>query len=45
MVAEALDRYAEIHAMEPSRRRIPNPLSVNVALGDRIDRLNHGTSA
>jgi len=44
-VAEALDRYAEIHAMEPSRRRIPNPLSVNVALGDRIDRLDHGTSA
>ena len=44
-VAEALDRYAEIHAMEPSRRRIPNLLSVNVALGDRIDRLDNGSSA
>jgi STE24 endopeptidase len=39
-VAEALARYAESHAMEPSRRRLPNPLSVNVALGDRIDRLD-----
>lgn len=44
-VAEALERYAEMHAMEPSRRRIPNPLSVNVALGDRIDRLDRGTGA
>jgi STE24 endopeptidase len=38
-VADALDRYAEVHALEPTRRRVPNPLSVNVALGDRIDRL------
>lgn len=42
-VTEALDRYAEIHAMTPTRRRFPNPLSVNVALGDRIDRLDRGT--
>lgn len=38
-VAAALDRYAEVHAMDPTRRRLPNPLSANVALGDRIDRL------
>ena len=38
-VADALDRYATVHEMEPTRRRIPNPLSVSVALGDRIDRL------
>jgi len=38
-VADAFERYAEVHALEPSRRRVPNPLSVNVALGDRIDRL------
>lgn len=43
-VADALARYAEVHAMEPSRRRIPNPLSVNVALGDRIDRLRRRAS-
>jgi STE24 endopeptidase len=39
-VAGALDRYAEVHAMEPTRRRLPNPPSANVALGDRIDRLD-----
>ena len=39
MVADAFERYADVHALEPSRRRVPNPLSVNVALGDRIDRL------
>lgn len=39
VVAGALARYAEVHAMDPTRRRLPNPLSVNVALGDRIDRL------
>ena len=44
-VAEALDRYAEVHAMTPTRRRFPNPLSVNVALGDRIDRLDRGTGS
>ncbi|SHH08376.1 STE24 endopeptidase [Halobaculum gomorrense] len=38
-VADAFERYAEAHAMEPSRRRVPNPLSATVALGDRIDRL------
>ncbi len=38
-VADALERYAESHGMEPTRRRVPNPLSTNVALGDRIDRL------
>ena len=37
-LAAALERYAEVHAMEPTRRRLPNPLSVNVALGDRLDR-------
>ncbi|WP_251329101.1 peptidase [Haloplanus pelagicus] len=38
-VADALERYAAVHALAPTRRRVPNPLSVNVALGDRIDRL------
>ncbi|MFC7070039.1 peptidase [Halobaculum lipolyticum] len=38
-VADALERYAAFHALEPSRRRVPNPVSANVALGDRIDRL------
>ena len=38
-VADAFERYAEVHALEPSRRRVPNPLSVTVPLGDRIDRL------
>lgn len=36
-VADALGRYAAVHNMEPSRRRVPNPLSVNAAIGDRID--------
>jgi len=39
-VADALDRYADVHAMEATSRRVPNPLSVNVALGDRIDALD-----
>jgi len=38
-VTDALYDYAETHALEPTRRRIPNPLSVTVALGDRIERL------
>jgi STE24 endopeptidase len=38
-LADALERYADVHSMEPTRRRLPNPLSVNVALGDRIDRV------
>ena len=38
-LATALERYAAAHGTEPSRRRVPNPLSTTVALGDRIDRL------
>ncbi|ESP87900.1 hypothetical protein [Candidatus Halobonum tyrrellensis] len=38
-VVAAFERYAEFHAMEPSRRRVPNPLSATVPLGDRIDRV------
>ena len=37
-VADALTEYADVHALEPTRRRILNPLSITVALGDRIDR-------
>ena len=46
-LATALEQYAAVHGMEPSRRRVPNPLSANVALGDRIDRLRErgGTEA
>ena len=43
-VADALDRYADVHGLEPTRRRVPNPLSTNVALGDRLDRLRARTS-
>jgi STE24 endopeptidase len=43
-VADAFERYAAVHSMEPTRRRVPNPLSVNVALGDRIDRLRRSRS-
>ncbi|WP_135305357.1 peptidase [Haloarcula amylovorans] len=38
-LAVAFERYAAFHTLEPSRRRIPNPLSKTPALGDRIDRL------
>jgi STE24 endopeptidase len=38
-VADALAEYADVHTLDPTRRGVPNPLSVNVALGDRIDRL------
>jgi STE24 endopeptidase len=38
-VADAFERYAAVHSMEPTRRRVPNPFSITVALGDRIDRL------
>ncbi|WP_277554605.1 peptidase [Halobaculum limi] len=38
-VADALARWAAFHSLEPSRRRIPNPISASVPLGDRIDRL------
>ncbi|MFB6256121.1 MAG: hypothetical protein ABEH58_05230 [Haloplanus sp.] len=38
-MADAFERYAEVHTLEPTPRRVPNPLSATVALGDRIDRL------
>ncbi|GCF13973.1 hypothetical protein Harman_19080 [Haloarcula mannanilytica] len=38
-VADALERYAAVHDMDPSRRRVPNPLSQSPPLGNRIDRL------
>lgn len=38
-VADALERYAAVHGMEPSRRRIPNPFARSPPLGNRIDRL------
>jgi STE24 endopeptidase len=44
-VAGALTEYAEVHALEPTRRRIPNPLSIRVALGDRIDRLRSSSDS
>ncbi|WP_311174025.1 peptidase [Halobellus ordinarius] len=37
--ADALTEYADLHSLEPTRRRFPNPLSIKVAFGDRIDRL------
>lgn len=43
-VADALIEYADVHALEPPQRRVPNPLSVKVALGDRIDRLRTASS-
>ncbi|MDS0279482.1 peptidase [Halomicroarcula sp. S1AR25-4] len=42
-LAVALERYASFHSLEPSRRRIPNPLSKSPTLGDRIDRLREDT--
>lgn len=44
-LATALERYAAVHGMEPSRRGVPNPVSTNVALGDRIDRLREHSGA
>ena len=38
-LAAALRAYADVHSMDPPRRRVPNPLSATVPLGDRIDRL------
>lgn len=38
-VARALDLHADVHGVEVTRRRIPNPLAVTVPLGDRLDRL------
>ncbi|WP_049987138.1 peptidase [Halobellus rufus] len=43
-VADALAEYADVHALEPTRRLIPNPLSVKVALGDRIDQLRSASN-
>ena len=40
-VADALTEYAYVHAIEPTRRRVPNPLSIKPALGDRIDCLRN----
>lgn len=42
-VANALERHAAVHDMEPSRRGIPNPLARSPPLGDRIDRLRAQT--
>ncbi|WP_435145527.1 peptidase [Halobaculum sp. P14] len=39
VLADAFERYADAHSLVPSRRSVPNPLSANVPLGDRIDRL------
>ncbi|MDQ2073588.1 peptidase [Haloarcula sp. NS06] len=44
-VADALERYADIHDMEPPRRRLANPLSKSPPLGNRIDRLRAQTEA
>ncbi|WP_254768528.1 hypothetical protein [Salinilacihabitans rarus] len=44
-LSDALNRYAGVHAIEPTRRRFPNPLSANVPLGDRIDRVSTSTDA
>ncbi|MDS0254728.1 peptidase [Haloarcula argentinensis] len=38
-VADALERYADVHGIEPSRRRLANPFSRSPPLGNRIDRL------
>jgi len=38
-VADALERYADVHDMEPSRRRLASPFSKSPPLGNRIDRL------
>ena len=38
-VADALERYAAVHDMAPSRRRVPNPFARSPPLGNRIDRL------
>lgn len=44
-LADAFERYAEVHALEPPHRRFPNPLSIRVPLGDRIDRLRERAAA
>lgn len=43
-VADALTEYADVHTLEPTRRRIPSPLSIKIVLGDRIDRLRSPNS-
>ncbi|GGM39556.1 peptidase [Haloarcula argentinensis] len=45
IVADALERYADVHNMEPSRRRLANPFSKSPPLGNRIDRLRAQTEA
>jgi STE24 endopeptidase len=44
-VADALERYASVHDMEPSRRRLANPFSKSPPLGNRIDRLREQAEA
>ena len=44
-VADALERYADVHDMEPPRRRLANPFSKSPPLGNRIDRLRAQTEA
>ncbi|MDS0219972.1 peptidase [Haloarcula sp. S1AR25-5A] len=45
VVAAALERYAAVHNMEPSRRRFANPFSKSPPLGNRIDRLREQAEA
>ncbi|GAA5431557.1 peptidase [Haloarcula japonica] len=44
-VADALERYADVHGMEPSRRRLANPFGRSPPLGNRIDRLRAQAAA
>lgn len=44
-VADALERYAAVHGMEPGRRRLPNPFARSPRLGNRIDRLRAQAAA
>lgn len=45
VVADALEQYAGVHNMEPSRRRVPNPFARSPPLGNRIDRLRERAGA
>jgi len=42
-VADALEQYAAVHNMEPSRRRLANPFARSPPLGNRIDQLRAQT--
>ena len=42
-VADALEQYADVHDMEPPRRRLANPFSKSPPLGNRIDQLRART--